>query len=110
MVISLAMSQCPNDDFGSCTYNPTPLNTHVKGIYQVVCNGVPYAEIQNAGFVKNSTDKKNPIYNLLLIPNYDDVLAIPADLVGKRQLSTFTLKCATFVDSSTIYPLSGCFD
>jgi len=95
MIIALSRSQCPKDDFSPCTCNPNPSEAPTKRAYEVICNGVLYAEIRNAGFVKNSTDKANPIYSLLLIPSYDDVTTIPADLVGTRQLTTFTLKCIT---------------
>jgi len=96
LFISFVLSQCPNDDFEPCSCDPTPFGTPYPGIYRVICNGAMFDDIKNAGFVKNSTDKKTPIYDFILVPSTDDVLTIPADLLDQRNVTYFNLKCATY--------------
>ncbi len=104
LAIRLAMSQCPNDDFEPCTCDPNPYGRPYPGIYRVTCNGATFDDIKNAGFVKNSTDKKNPISVFVLVPSTDDLMVVPADLLGLRSVSSFMLKCATYDSYMNIDP------
>lgn len=86
MVIKIAESQCPADN-----YSPCSCTTPFLG-FGVTCNSASVYEIMKSQFVISPVNAKTTIQKLTLIMRDQDRY-IPANLLGNRNVTSLVIKC-----------------
>lgn len=91
MMISLAFSQCPTDNYSPC-YCVAPSFNWDDVDYRVTCNASSVYEIRKSQFVISPVNLGSPIKVFLLILRDQDRY-IPANLLGNRNVTSLTISC-----------------